>query len=90
MPVAQQKKVMAVIDDDDLLREELVKHFQGRYTVSQGSGDTGTLRELRALQPEVVLLDLDIDGARRVRAAARRHLRRRTAGVPRGGAELSR
>ncbi len=62
MPVAQQKKTMAVIDDDDLLRDELVRHFEGRYEVSQGSGDAGTLRELRRLHPEVVLLDLDIAG----------------------------
>jgi type IV pilus assembly protein PilB len=62
VPVAQQKKVMAVIDDDDLLREELVKHFEGRYTISQSSGDAGTLRKVRALRPEVVLLDLDMTG----------------------------
>ena len=71
MPVVQQKKTMAVIDDDDQLREELVRHFESRYDVSEGSGDAGTLRELRAARPEVVLLDLDLtsrDGFELLRA----------------------
>ena len=62
MVVAQQKRVMAVVDDDDQLREELVEHFADTYQVSGGNGDEHTLPELRALHPEVVLLDLDITG----------------------------
>jgi type IV pilus assembly protein PilB len=62
VPVAQQKKTMAVIDGDDQLRAELVQHFAGRYDVSEGSGDGGTISQLRALRPEVVVLDLDLDG----------------------------
>jgi len=62
MAVAQQKRAMAVIDDDDELREELVRHFEGRYDVSGESAGEGTLRQLRTLHPEVVLLDLDITG----------------------------
>jgi type IV pilus assembly protein PilB len=62
VPVAQQKKPMAVIDDNDELREELVRHFEGRYAVSEGVGDATTLPELRASRPEVIVLDLDITG----------------------------
>ncbi len=62
MVVAQQKRAMVVIDDDDQLRDELVKHFEGTYEVSGGTGDENTLRQLRAVRPEVVLLDLDITG----------------------------
>ena len=62
MVVAQQKRVMAVIDDDDRLREELIRHFEGTYQVSGGRGDESALRHLRALRPEVILLDLDLTG----------------------------
>ncbi|MCX6364853.1 MAG: ATPase, T2SS/T4P/T4SS family [Actinobacteria bacterium] len=59
MPSAA-KNVLAIIDDDTDLRDQLARHFAGSYTVVVNLGDPGTLRVLRERPPTAIILDLDL------------------------------
>ena len=54
------KKILAIIDDDTDLRDELARHFARSYDVVASLGDPGTLRVLRDRPPSAIVLDLDL------------------------------
>jgi type IV pilus assembly protein PilB len=54
------KTLLAIIDDDTELRDELVRHFAEPYDVIASLGDPGTLAVLRKTPPAAILLDLDL------------------------------
>jgi type II secretory ATPase GspE/PulE/Tfp pilus assembly ATPase PilB-like protein/DNA-binding response OmpR family regulator len=54
-------KVLAVVEDDDVLRSEIARHFADGYDVKTYTGEPATLTALKQLRPNALLLDLDLD-----------------------------
>ena len=56
------KKRLAVVDDDADLREVLASYFQETYEVDLYPGEAATLEALRSRPPDALLLDLALQG----------------------------
>ncbi len=54
-------KILAVIQDDDRLRNEIARRFADGYDVKTYDGEPATVTALIELRPSAVLLDLDLD-----------------------------
>jgi len=53
-------RVLAVVEDDDTLREEIARRFSDGYDVKTYVGEPATVTALRELRPGAVLLDLEL------------------------------
>ena len=58
------KKRLVIIDDDANLRDELSEFFGGLYDVKTYAGTPAALKALREEPPDVLLIDLDLQGVK--------------------------
>ena len=54
-------KVLAVIEDDDSLRGQIVHRFADGYDVKSYVGEPATMSTLKELRPSAVILDLELE-----------------------------
>jgi type IV pilus assembly protein PilB len=54
------ERVLAIVDDDTDLRDQLARHFADSYAIAVNMGDPGTLKVLRERPPAAIILDLDL------------------------------